>query len=101
MSLGIRSGVNWMRLNWSDSAWESVLISSVFASPGTPTSRMCPPAKSAISTSSITASCPTMTLRTSERIFSRPFWHASTSSASRSVADVSAVTLWESFVSAC
>ena len=45
MSEGIRSGVNWMRLNCSDSASASVRISSVLASPGTPTSRQCPRAK--------------------------------------------------------
>ncbi len=39
MSAGIRSGVNWMRLNERFSARESVLIISVLASPGTPSSR--------------------------------------------------------------
>ncbi len=42
MSDGIRSGVNWMRLNVSASVSASVRISSVLASPGTPTSRQCP-----------------------------------------------------------
>ena len=55
MSAGIRSGVNWMRLNSSDSASASVRIISVLARPGTPTSRQCPRANSAISSCSITS----------------------------------------------
>ena len=47
MSDGIRSGVNWMRLNLRLTASASVLISSVFARPGTPRSRQWPPAKQA------------------------------------------------------
>ena len=43
MSDGIRSGVNWMRLNFRCTASASVLISSVFARPGTPRSRQWPP----------------------------------------------------------
>ncbi len=39
MSEGIRSGVNWMREKLRDSVLASVLMSSVFARPGTP-SRM-------------------------------------------------------------
>ncbi len=38
MSLGMRSGVNWTRLNESCSVFASVEMSSVFAKPGTPTS---------------------------------------------------------------
>ena len=41
MSLGIRSGVNWMRLKASLSVCASVEMSSVFARPGTPTSSAC------------------------------------------------------------
>ena len=48
MSDGIRSGVNWMRLNFRCTASASVLISSVLASPGTPRSRQWPPARNAI-----------------------------------------------------
>jgi len=48
MSEGIRSGVNWMRLNLRWIACASVLISSVFASPGTPRRRQWPPAKKAV-----------------------------------------------------
>src|SRR6266851_871858 len=72
MSDGIRSGVNWIRLKsrWRMSA--SVLISSVFARPGTPVIRQCPPVNSAMSTCSTTASWPTMTLRSSVRMRSRP-----------------------------
>src|SRR5258708_35743867 len=50
----------------------SVLMRSVFASPGTPVIRQCPPVKSAINTCSTTSSWPTMTLRSSARIRSRP-----------------------------
>ena len=42
MSDGIRSGVNWMRLNERESVFASVEIMSVFARPGTPWSRQCP-----------------------------------------------------------
>ena len=42
MSLGIRSGVNWMRLNLRCSASASVETISVLARPGTPTSRPWP-----------------------------------------------------------
>jgi len=55
MSAGIRSGVNWMRLNVRFSARLSVLIIKVLASPGTPSSRQCPRLNSEISHSSITA----------------------------------------------
>ncbi len=37
MSEGMRSGVNWMRLNWSDMASASERTRSVLARPGTPT----------------------------------------------------------------
>ena len=43
MSLGIRSGVNCTRENVRSSASATVLTSSVFARPGTPTSSACPP----------------------------------------------------------
>ena len=42
MSLGIKSGVNWMRLNDRCSASASELTMSVFARPGTPSSSACP-----------------------------------------------------------
>ena len=42
MSIGIRSGVNWMRLNFSDIVSASLLTSSVLARPGTPISRRVP-----------------------------------------------------------
>src|SRR5262245_25036702 len=58
---GIRSGVNWMRLNASDNVLASVLIMSVLASPGTPSRMQWPRLKSAISNSSMTVSWPTMT----------------------------------------
>src|SRR5690606_30360887 len=54
-----------MRENLRSSARAIVEMSNVFASPGTPTSRQLPPAKSAISACSTTSSCPTITLRSS------------------------------------
>ena len=71
MSDGIRSGVNWMRLNTRDSVWASELTSRVLARPGTPTSRQWPREKMAIIISSMTSSWPTMTLRTSPTMRSR------------------------------
>ena len=56
MSDGIRSGVNWMRLNFRSSTSAMVRTSSVLARPGTPTMRQWPPTNSAISTCSMTAS---------------------------------------------
>src|SRR5229473_2982895 len=61
-----------MRLKSRSRMSASVLMSSVFASPGTPVIRQCPPVNSAINTCSTTSSCPTMTLRSSVRIRSRP-----------------------------
>src|SRR5215471_12931806 len=61
MSDGIRSGVNWIRLNLRLTASASVLMSSVFARPGTPRSRQCPPAKRQARISRRTCSCPMMT----------------------------------------
>ena len=61
MSAGIRSGVNWMRLNERFSARASVLIINVLASPGTPSSRQWLRANSEISNSSMTSFCPTIT----------------------------------------
>ena len=60
--------MNWIRLNDRSRICATVLISSVFASPGTPVIRQCPPVKSAINTWSITSSWPTMTFRISARI---------------------------------
>ena len=53
MSIGIRSGVNWMRLNFSDIVSASLLTSRVLASPGTPISRACPRANRQIASRSI------------------------------------------------
>ncbi len=43
-SAGIMSGLNWMRLKETSSARAALRASSVLAVPGTPSSRMCPPA---------------------------------------------------------
>ncbi len=73
MSEGIRSGVNWIRLNCTSRIRAMVLTTSVFARPGTPTSRQCPPVKIAARICSITASWPTTTLCSSSIISSRCF----------------------------
>ena len=65
MSLGMRSGVNWMRLKLSVSVSARLRTSSVFASPGTPTSRQWPRANRLTSNSRMIASCPTITLPSS------------------------------------
>ena len=77
MSDGIRSGVNWMRLNSRPSACASVRTSSVLAVPGKPVIRQWPPTNSATITCSITSSCPTITLRTWEMMASCAFWKRS------------------------
>src|SRR5262245_10213324 len=64
-SPGIRSGVNWMRPNFSDSAVAKLRASSVLATPGTPSSRICPWDNRPISRRSMAPSWPTTTLRTS------------------------------------
>ena len=60
MSDGMRSGVNWIRLNRSCSVSASVEIRVVFARPGTPTTSACPPATRAIRSFSTTSFCPTI-----------------------------------------
>ena len=67
MSDGIRSGVNWMRLNLRWTACASVLISSVFARPGTPRSRQWPPAKNTVRISWTTVCWPMMARPSSSR----------------------------------
>ena len=64
MSLGSRSGVNWMRLNWQPSEAARLLASMVLPTPGTSSTRMWPWAMRAASVCSITAVFPTMTLDT-------------------------------------
>src|SRR5215213_1569416 len=54
-----------MRLNFKCTASASVLISSVFARPGTPRNRQCPPARNAVRISAITSSWPMITRRSS------------------------------------
>src|SRR5438309_390576 len=85
MSLGIRSGVNWMRLKLSESASASVEMSSVLASPGTPTNRQWPREKSAISSCSMTPSWPTTRLAISWVMRERARASSSISSASDAV----------------
>ena len=65
MSVGSRSGVNWMRRTSSDSSRDSALTSSVLPRPGSPSSSTWPRASSAVTTSSITCSLPRITRRSS------------------------------------
>src|SRR5262249_48432679 len=90
MSLGTKSGVNWMRRNSRCTASASDLTMSVFARPGTPTSSACPPAINAIRISSSTCSCPTMRRCTSARSCA-----AAPISASRACAG-GAIVMWQS-----
>src|SRR5581483_10938386 len=71
-----------MRLISRSSISARVLIKSVFARPGTPTSKQWPRANSAINTSSITWSWPTMTLRISLSMWSRLLANSSISAIS-------------------
>ena len=61
MSAGIRSGVNCTRFWPSPRTTPRVSASLVLASPGTPTSSAWPPARTVISVSWTTPSCPKMT----------------------------------------
>src|SRR5882724_461488 len=81
-SPGIRSGVNWMRPNFSERAAAKVRASRVLATPGTPSSRTCPSDSRLTSNNSMAASCPITTLRSccfscppTERIVSKSMQH--------------------------
>ncbi len=65
MSAGTRSGVNCTRWNCPPTAPASDFTARVFASPGTPSTRMCPRASSAMSSRSSSTSWPTMVFLTS------------------------------------
>src|ERR1051325_8642278 len=64
-SAGSRSGVNWMREKLMRRHSATVRTASVFARPGTPSSRMCPPVSSPIISRSTMTSWPTTRLATS------------------------------------
>ncbi len=97
MSEGIRSGVNWMRRNDRDKHFAIELTRSVFANPGTPSSRPCPLEKTEISTSSMTLSMPTIALRSSCTISSRAARSFSTALTS-SIEATSELEFWFSSV---
>ncbi len=67
MSDGTRSGVNWTRANDPPTTLAKVRTASVFATPGTPSSRQCPLASSDTISVSTMCSWPTMTRLTSVR----------------------------------
>ena len=96
MSLGMRSGVNWMRLNLRSSTRARLEMSRVLASPGTPTSSTWPLANRAVSSCSTTRSWPTMTLCSSARIFSRAAFRRSTACRSEPAASGLTHTSWGS-----
>ena len=85
MSDGIRSGVNWTRLNLRSSTRAMVWMSSVFARPGTPTMRLLPPTNSVSSTWFTTSSCPMISFFSSPMIRSRPCFMRSASATSSGV----------------
>src|ERR1700722_10109221 len=68
-SLGRRSGVNWMRSNWTPRALPKDFTSNVLASPGMPSRRTWPPARSATRSRSTAASWPMTALPISSRSF--------------------------------
>ncbi len=67
MSAGIRSGVNWMRENVSESVSASVRTSIVLPRPGTPSRSAWPPASMHVSTPSTTSALPTIVFPISVR----------------------------------
>ena len=67
ISDGIRSGVNWMRVNFACTMCASVFAINVLAVPGTPSNRTCPPVNNATARSSNGSSNPTRTLLASVR----------------------------------
>ena len=64
MSLGVMSGVNWMRLNEQSSDRARALASVVLPTPGTSSINTCPRHSIATIISSMVLSLPTMTLPT-------------------------------------
>src|SRR6185436_12053844 len=108
MSAGMRSGVNWMRWNVRFRVSASVEMSSVLASPGTPTNSVWPRANSATSSCSITRRWPMIRLLISAMISSCAC--ASSATASRSFLMITLVgssasgrssgSLWRIFTSA-
>ena len=70
MSVGIRSGVNWMRWKERPSTLPKVLTRRVLASPGTPTIRQCPRQRRATSICSTTSCWPTTVRAISARMLS-------------------------------
>src|SRR2546425_6159443 len=67
-SAGSRSGVNWIRENAIRRHSATVRTARVFARPGTPSRRMCPPVSSPTSKRSTISSCPTTRFATSRVI---------------------------------
>ncbi len=61
ISAGIRSGVNWIRLNFNFRAWPNVRINIVLPRPGTPSMRIWPPLNTPTSTCLTTSFWPTIT----------------------------------------
>ena len=79
MSVGKRSGVNWILLNDEPVINDSVRMSSVFPSPGIPSKRTWPLHSIASISALTTACCPTIIFAISDRIKSKRSWYCSTS----------------------
>ena len=81
MSLGMRSGVHWMRENEPDVAEAIVVAAVVFASPGTDSRSTCPRASSEATNAVYKASWPTTRLSKIVWMRSRSWLERSMSSA--------------------
>ena len=79
-SVGIRSGVNWMRLKSSPKAWARVRTMSVLAVPGKPVIRQWPPMSVEISNCSMIASWPTTMRPSASRMAVMVAWKCTTTS---------------------
>src|SRR5918998_6377714 len=75
MSDGTRSGVNWIGANYPPTTVAKLRTASVLATPGTPSSRMCPLASRPTISCSTMCSCPTM-IRWTWAIASPSSWAA-------------------------
>ena len=77
MSAGIRSGVNWMRLNSQAMDCASARVSRVFANPGTPSMSPCWLQSTTMRALRTASSCPITTLWISDVICAMASWNCS------------------------
>ena len=76
ISLGIKSGVNCMRLKPTSKVFANSFAETVFATPGTPSIKECPLAKIEAISISIMLFCPTITLPISVLIWATPSFNS-------------------------